>query len=132
MKTLADLSAPADIARKYLEKDVQKQCVGWARARGYWARKFSAQSQRSVPDYLFAKAQGPTICTLDDSHTHHYKMKFACEFKKPGTKRNKNGVMSTDAQVEEQEMMRLAGWFVFECDNFDEFKETVFAYEKEV
>ena len=55
MKELSDLSSPRTVERKLLEKEVQKQCVDWARARGYWARKFSSQSQRSVPDYLFAR-----------------------------------------------------------------------------
>ena len=27
--------------------------------------------------------------------------------------------------------MRLAGWFVFECNNFDKFKAVVLAYEAE-
>lgn len=124
MKTLADLTAPAEIIRKVLEADLQKQCVEWARARGYWARKFSSISQRSVPDYLFAMRE-----TITD-------LKFACEFKKPGTKPKlipKYGVtvMSTEAQYEEQLAMREAGWFVFECSDFEEFKKTVLAYELE-
>ena len=114
MKDINEAAAPAKIERKLLEKDVQKQCVDWARARGYWARKFSSQSQRSVPDYLFAW-WSPTGLT---------RTKFACEFKAPGK-------TSTDAQIDEQEAMRLAGWFVFECDNFDKFKATVLAYEAE-
>ena len=115
MKDINEAAAPAKIERKILEKDVQKQCVDWARARGYWARKFSSQSQRSVPDYLFGRERfGPVPA----------KIKFACEFKAPGK-------TSTHAQIEEQEAMRLAGWFVFECDNFDKFKATVLAYEAE-
>lgn len=112
------MSRPADIVRKYLEADVQKQCVDWARNRGYWARKFSSISQRSVPDYLFS------IFVTG--------VKFACEFKRPGAKRDPiTGLMSTEAQIDEQEAMRLAGWYVFECDNFDKFKATVIAYEEE-
>lgn len=115
MKTLSDITAPMTVARKLLEKDVQKQCVDWYRGRiaGAWARKFSSIAQRSVPDYLFGRVLsiGP-------------KTKFACEFKAPGK-------TSTEAQIEEQENMRLAGWFVFECDNFDKFKAVVIAYEKE-
>lgn len=117
------------VTRKLLEADVQKACVDWARARGYWARKFSSQSQRSVPDYLFAS---------DGWHKQHPrlrvtgKIKFATEFKRPGAKRDPlTGLQSTEAQIDEQELMRLAGWFVFECDNFDKFKATVIAYEKE-
>ena len=118
MIKITDVTAPAKVVRKLLEKDVQKQCVDWARARGYWARKFSSQSQRSVPDYLFGRFNPRT--------------KFACEFKRPGCKINKDtGVMSTQAQVDEQEAMRLAGWFVFECSSFDKFKAVVLAYEAE-
>ena len=111
MKDISEASASCKVARRLLEKDVQKQCVDWARARGYWARKFSSQSQRSVPDYLFSRHRP-------------YRIKFACEFKAPGK-------TSTDAQLYEQEHMRLAGWLVFECDNFDEFKSIVLAYEAE-
>lgn len=117
MKELADLTAPAVITRKLLEKDVQKKCVEWMRSRGYWARKFSSQSQRSVPDYLFA-------------HAASLKFKFACEFKRPGAPIIKEtGFQSTEAQVEEQRAMRKAGWFVFECDNFETFKLTVQQFE---
>lgn len=125
MKTLADLTAPAEITRTVLEKDLQNDCVAWARRRGYWARKFSSMSQRSVPDYLFSvggRRSSP--------------LKFACEFKKPGTKpklieRYGVIVMSTEAQYEEQLAMREAGWFVFECADFEEFKKTVLTYERE-
>ena len=126
MKTLADLTEPSQVIRKLLEADTQKQCVEWARNRGYWARKFSSISQRSVPDYLFA---------LDG--VLRGQIKFACEFKKPGTKSKlieKYGVkvMSTEAQYEEQEAMRKAGWFVFECCDFEHFKRTVLNYENDV
>ena len=125
MKTLADLTAPGEVVKTILEADLQKQCVAWARARGYWARKFSSMSQRSVPDYLFSvggRRSSP--------------LKFACEFKKPGTKpklieKYDVTVMSTEAQYEEQLAMREAGWFVFECSDFEEFKKTVLAYERE-
>jgi hypothetical protein len=109
MKQLADLTAPAKPVRKLLEKDIQKQCVDWARARGYWARKFSSQSQRSVPDYLFAKRLSDVWST---------QVYFATEFKAPGKS-------STEAQVEEQKAMLLAGWYVFESDNFEKFKREV-------
>lgn len=105
MKTLSDLEAPAPVERKLLEKDVQSQCVDWARARGYWARKFSSMTQRSVPDYLFAKMTDVRI-------------KFAVEFKKPGG-------TSTPAQLDEQRVMVEAGWLVFECSDFEKFKHEV-------
>jgi len=114
MKTLSDITAPATVTRKLLEKDVQKQCVDWARARGYWARKFSSMTSTAEPDYLFAKSDWGVIGDV----------KFACEFKAPGK-------TSTDAQIEEQGIMRLAGWYVFECDSFNKFKQIVHAYERE-
>lgn len=131
MKDISEAFAPAVVEKEMLEADLQKQCVTWWRARGttdpthpYWARKFSSISQRSVPDYLFARIR---------YGEHFAKIKFACEFKRPGCKINKEtGLMSTKAQVDEQEAMRLAGWFVFECDNFEKFKKTVLAYEAEV
>ena len=107
MKTLADLTAPCEISHKILEKDVQAKCVNWARSRQYWARKFSSQSQRSVPDYLF-RGRG---------------IDWFTEFKAPGK-------TSTDAQKDEQNLMRAAGWRGFECDNFELFKTTVLAMEK--
>lgn len=111
MKTLNDLTAPATVTRPLLEKDVQRQCVDWARARGYWARKFSSQSQRSVPDYLFAKED-----------LGLYKVHFATEFKRPGQ-------TATPAQQDEIEAMELAGWVVFVCDNFEQFKRRVLEIE---
>lgn len=130
MKELSELTAPASITRKLLEKDLQKQCVDWARARGYWARKFSSISQRSVPDYLFSRAHTEVF---DVGLEAGSKIAFATEFKREGAKRDKlTGLMSTEAQIEEQEAMRAAGWYVFECDNFEVFKATVIAYEQEM
>ena len=115
MKDISEASASCKVARRLLEKDVQNDCVSWWRRRGttdpthpYWARKFSSQSQRSVPDYLFGRERLGLFAA---------KIKFACEFKRPGTKltEKKDGTMSmsTEAQHEEQKAMRLAGWFVF-------------------
>jgi hypothetical protein len=113
MKELSDLTTPNEIApRRMLEKDVQKQCVNWARARGYWVRKFSSLSQRSVPDYLFAKQMDETP------------LKFAVEFKRPGGK-------PTEAQMHELCVMIVAGWEVFDCDDFEKFKAKVWALEQD-
>jgi len=114
MKDISEVQKPAVVKRKVSEAQLQERCVRWARITGWWARKFSSPSQRSVPDYLFAKGE----------------TKFACEFKRPGTKpklikRFGVVVMSTEAQYEEQVRMRQAGWFVFECDNFEEFTKYV-------
>lgn len=131
MKTLADLTAPAPVERKLLEKDVQGQCVDWAQARGYWARKFSSMTQRSVPDYLFARKAEDSV----PGFMRRRDVKFGTEFKKPGTKPKpipKYGVtvMSTQAQYEEQLAMQAAGWITFECDDFEAFKAKVYEIER--
>jgi hypothetical protein len=122
MKTLADLAAPQQVTKRLLEEDVQEACVAWARKRGYWARKFSSISQRSVPDYLFGRIIG---CPLLANSYPKMRLKFACEFKAPGK-------TSTEAQIEEQGAMRAAGWDVFECDGFEKFKLWVLDYERRV
>lgn len=109
MKTLAEVEMQV-VQRKLLERDIQQKCVDWARARGYWARKFSSMTQRSVPDYLFARVW--------QNEYHVFSLKFACEFKAPGK-------TSTDAQQDEQRAMWAAGWIVWECDNFEMFKAMV-------
>lgn len=120
MKDISEATAPTKIHHKLTESDVQKKCVAWARARGYWARKFSSMSQRSVPDYLFAQPLLQGLWAYDMTRAG---LKFACEFKAPGK-------TSTEAQIEEQIAMRDAGWFVFECDGFDRFVSMVAEYER--
>lgn len=90
--------------RKLLEKDIQKQCVAWARERGWWARKFSSPANRSVPDYLFSKV-------IDGAQ-----MAVAVEFKVPGK-------MLTDAQYGEHARMKDAGWCVIIFSDVENFKE---------
>lgn len=97
-----------------LEKDVQGTCVTWARANGWWARKFSSPANRSVPDYLFAKR------TAVHGYADHVGDKFAVEFKAPGK-------TATEAQEEEIALMRKAGWDVYVIDDIDEFKRIVTA-----
>jgi hypothetical protein len=131
IRDISEATAPASIERLMLEAEVQSTCVKWMRARGYWARKFSSMSQRSVPDYLFSKERGPLISTIDDCHTHRFYIKFFCEFKREGCKVDKEtGFMSTQAQLDEQAAMREAGWDGFECSDVDEFKRWVLAYER--
>ncbi len=104
-------TGPRKVFRKLSEKKIQATCAEYARKRGYWARKFSSPSQRSVPDFLFAK-------TID-----HRRVKFAVEFKAPRKK-------STDAQTEEQDNMVAAGWTVYrDVDDFERFKQIIFDYE---
>lgn len=82
-----------------LEKVVQGKSVEYARARDWWARKFSSPANRSVPDYIFGKAG----CTL------------FVEFKRLGKK-------PTDAQLDEHMKMAAAGLMVHVIDNVDDFK----------
>ena len=118
MKTLATLEAPIVPVRKLLEKDVQRMCVDWARARGYWARKFSSQSQRSVPDYLFARREMPRMLPGIIAQVI-----FACEFKTPGN-------TPTPAQQDEIDAMRRAGWPAFWADSLENFQAIVLALER--
>lgn len=124
MKSLADLTDAAVITRKpLLEAEVQEKCVTWARARGYWCRKFSSISQRSVPDYLFS---------LRLTDPFKLRLKFFTEFKREGAKRDPlTGLMSTEAQIDEQNAMRAAGWEGFECNDFEYFKAAVWALEQD-
>lgn len=116
MKDITEATAPAKAERKLLEKDIQKTCVDWARARGYWARKFSSMTQRSVPDYLFAKI-------VNWEGRAPIKLKFAVEFKRPGE-------TSTPNQVDEQKAMVAAGWLCLEISDFETFKYEVERMEK--
>ena len=122
MKDITEATAPTKVYHQLAEREVQEKCVKWARSRGHWARKFSSMSQRSVPDYLFAK---------HDLGLYDH-LKFACEFKREGALIHKEtGCMSTKAQVDEQVAMRDAGWYVFECSEFEHFRSTVLWLECE-
>ena len=100
---------PQTVARKLLEKDIQSACVKWARARGWWARKFASPANRSVPDYLF----GRDGCTI-----------FA-EFKAPGKK-------ATEAQLEEHAAMAAVGLSVHVIDDVTRFKSLFGEWEKQI
>lgn len=99
------------VERRLLEKDIQEKCVAWARARGYWARKFSSPANRSVPDYLFSK------------QFFRIALMFAVEFKAPGKK-------PTQAQLEEMNAMEASGYNVMWCDRVEDFKTYVTTLEK--
>lgn len=122
MKTLDDLTGPTPIKRKLLERDIQKACVDWMRSRGYWARKFSSMSQRSVPDYLFALRHEYSIDRGGEA-SYRVDVKLAVEFKAPGKS-------LTPAQGDELEKMRQAGWAAFWSDDVEQFKEDVIGYER--
>jgi hypothetical protein len=134
VKDISEAAAPVKIDRPLLEAEIQSACVKWMRGRGYWARKFSSMSQRSVPDYLFARNWMTHESARDgiDGGNRWAKIKFATEFKREDAPIHKDtGCMSTKAQVEEQQAMRDAGWFVFENNDVDKFKITVLSYEQE-
>jgi len=128
MKEISEATTPASIERLMLEAEVQSTCVKWMRTRGYWARKFSSMSQRSVPDYLFSRFAGYGEIHIPPALD---RIKFFCEFKRQGCKVDKEtGFMSTQAQLDEQKAMREAGWDGFECSDVNEFKRWVLAYER--
>jgi hypothetical protein len=110
------------------EGKIQTACVAYARSKGYWARKFSSPSQRSVPDYLFGKLfrvyQGRGV----DPTSHA--VKWAEEFKAPKQH-------STEKQLEEQKLMRDHGWTVITDTgtngqaDIDAFKARIDTLEKQ-
>lgn len=67
-----------------LEAEVQEKSVERARRRGWWARKFSSPSNRSVHDYVFGKND----------------FIFWVEFKREGV------TEPTDKQADEHDAMR--------------------------
>lgn len=105
----------APVKRKISETKLQKKCAEYARAKGWWARKFSSPANRSVPDYLFAKVLGPEEFST--------RVKLAVEFKIWPN-------VSTEAQWDEQYGMWLAGWQVEECNNFEHFKRIILDIEE--
>jgi hypothetical protein len=120
VKDIFEIEGPAGkIERKVLERHVQAASVKWWLAeckrlrRAGWARKFSSPAQRSVPDYLFSIAHALRSQEEDN--------KFAIEFKAPGK-------TSTEAQLDEQQKMRDAGWDVYECDSVEKFKQIAMRY----
>lgn len=109
------------VVKRVTEAKIQAQCVAWARARGWWARKFQSMAQKSVPDYLFSR-----FCESADAsfNTPATRVKLAVEFKKPGE-------VSTENQWAEQYDMWLAGWQVEECDSLEKFKRIILAAEQQ-
>ena len=102
MKDISEAAAPAKIERKLLEKDVQKQCVDWARARGYWARKFSCSPSAACR----------TICSLAidstnwlESHLFRTRSSSHASSSAPARSRTDGTMsMSTQAQHDERAM----------------------------
>jgi len=84
--------------QRNLESKVEGWCVGWARRRGWYVRKYASPGKRSAPDRIFAK-NGLVIFV---------------EFKRKGQK-------PTDKQLDEHKVMRAAGLTVLVFDNRDDF-----------
>jgi hypothetical protein len=96
------------VERKMLERDIQENCVAWARNRGYWARKFSSPANRAVPDYIFGRG-GFTLF-----------VEFKAKGKKP-----------TNDQLEEHAKMAKAGLMVHVFDDVTTFKTMFVQWEQE-
>ena len=88
-----------------LERDLQKQCVGYMTRRGWWARKLSSPQNNGIMDYMFAKDMWVELV----------------EFKKPGRCKEKYRGLSP-TQVEEHKAARAAGMLPIVMDNYDEFR----------
>ena len=89
-----------------LEKDLQTACVRWARARGWFARRYKGPGRRSHPDYMFA---------------YRGRVLFI-EFKLPPNE-------PTDLQWTEIREMRSHGLDVLWLDNIDDFKAVIATHE---
>lgn len=86
--------------RPQLEKDIEKDCVQYAKRRGAASYKFVSPSNRGVPDRVFVW-QGVTFFT---------------EFKRLGAK-------PTKLQRRKIREINEAGGIAFWCDNFDIFRD---------
>jgi hypothetical protein len=89
-----------------LEADLQAACVRWARANGWFARRYKGPGRRSHPDYLFAK-NGRVVWI---------------EFKLPGNE-------PTALQRHEIAEMRFHGLTVYWVDDLQDFKAILAAHE---
>ena len=88
-----------------LERDLQKQCVGYMTRRGWWARKLSSPQNNGIMDYMFAKGTWVELV----------------EFKKPGNcKKPYRGLSPT--QIEEHKAAQAAGNLPVVMDDYREFR----------
>jgi hypothetical protein len=88
------------MSRPLREKDIEDRVCDWAKANGWWVRKFASPGKRSVPDRIFIK-EGRTVFI---------------EFKRPGEE-------PTDAQWAEIDKIRAAGGHADWSDDIDLAKE---------
>lgn len=91
-----------------LESDIENPCKRWAKARGWFVRKYKSPGNRSAPDDIFVK-DGRVIFV---------------EFKAPGKS-------STELQTKEQNEMESHGCEVYrDVDNIDVFKKIIAEIEE--
>lgn len=89
-----------------LEIDLEKKAVKWARARGWYSRKYKSQGRRAAPDRIFIR-KGRT---------------FFVEFKRLGN-------APTDQQWEEIGDLVEAGADVVWIDSIEDFKACLMGRE---
>lgn len=90
-----------------LERDVEKRVGDYAKAKGFWHRKFTSPQRRGVPDRIFARCGRV----------------FWIEFKAAGKK-------PTPLQLSEIAKMRAVGLTVFVVDNVEDGKTIIDDYLK--
>lgn len=86
-----------------LEKDIEKKVCDFAKARGFYVRKFTSPAHRSVPDRMFITPHGVV---------------FFIEFKRLGQ-------VPTPGQQVEIEKIRKMGVKVFVVDCVEEGKNVI-------
>ena len=96
--------------RRILEKDVEKAVCDYAVKLGWWHRKFSSPSHRSVPDQIMITP---------------FHMVLFVEFKRPKEK-------PTPAQIREATRLQEVGQRVYCCDDIEKGKELVRALSNNV
>lgn len=89
-----------------LERDIEDACGRWAKARGWFHRKYKGPGRRSHPDRLFIRN---TVCVW-------------IEFKRKGKE-------PTELQWQEINAMKAAGANVYWTDNLEGAKAILASHE---
>jgi len=89
-----------------LESKIESTVIRYARSKGFYARKFTSPSNRSVPDDLLLNLRGEV---------------FFIEFKRLGK-------MPTHAQQHEHDLITSNGGTVHVIDNIKDGKELIDGY----
>lgn len=95
-----------------LESKIENDVKKYAKNKGFYVRKFSSPSHRSVPDDLFITPPSPNPPVL-----------FFIEFKRKGKS-------ATPAQICEHELIEARGMRVYIVDNIQQGKELIDAHYK--